>query len=163
MKGKSSHVPSDPSDSSASLGSEQSRAFQEGNSEVEAGDVSPTFGKGQGMPPMATTDVNDATCRRKPEQVPQTCRFKLHTIGRSGQSPPLRVASLEVLAGPILHDDCSPPHIADQLRCAAGPQITSGGDRRGKAGPTASPNEREPRRTEQSASRAGQAAGSREG
>ena len=57
----------------------------------------------------------------------------------------------------------SPPHIADQLRCAAGPQITSGGDRRGKAGPTASPNEREPRRTEQSASRAGQAAGSREG
>ena len=63
LKGQSPHVPSDPSDSSATLGSEQSRAIQESDSEVEAGDVSPAFRKGQRMPPMSATDIEDATRR----------------------------------------------------------------------------------------------------
>ena len=63
LKGQSPHVSLDPSDSRATLESKQSRAIQESDSEVEAGDVSPTFRKGQRMPPMSAADIENATRR----------------------------------------------------------------------------------------------------
>ena len=57
------HVTTDPTDLRAKFGRELSRSVQEGDREVEANDVSSTLRKGERMPPMTTTDVNDARGR----------------------------------------------------------------------------------------------------
>jgi hypothetical protein len=49
---------------------------QQGDREIEAHDISPATSKGERVPSVTTTDVNDAGRRAKLQQVPQAARLQ---------------------------------------------------------------------------------------
>jgi hypothetical protein len=79
-KWQASHVTASPTNPNAKFLRELSRSIQKRDGEIEANDLSPTFGKSERMAPMAAADINDARRRRQLEQVPEPLSLSPHMI-----------------------------------------------------------------------------------
>ena len=79
-KWQSPHVASNPTSMSGKVGTQLLGPRQEGDREVHARDLRSALRQCEGMPPMATANINDFGTRRKAEEVPKTGCFEPNMI-----------------------------------------------------------------------------------